>query len=179
MSHRPTRRALLKGAVVLVALPVAGFTGRRRGPVLADPFTLGVASGEPAPDGAVIWTRLAPDPLADDDHGGMPARPVDVDWEIAADEAFTRIEQRGTTTAVPQSAHSVHVELTGLRPGADHFYRFRAAGHHSQSGRSRTAPGVDGRADDVLRVVLALRAGLVHRVSPARRGAAGSRCAPW
>jgi alkaline phosphatase D len=40
--------------------------------------------------GAVIWTRLAPDPLADDGHGGMPARPVDVDWEVAIDDAFTR-----------------------------------------------------------------------------------------
>ena len=141
MPHRPTRRALLKGAVVLAALPVAGFTGQHpRSPVLADPFTLGVASGDPAPDGAVIWTRLAPDPLADDGHGGMPARPVDVDWEVAADDAFTRIEQRGTVTALPESAHSVHVELTGLRPGADYFYRFRTAAHLSQAGRTRTAP---------------------------------------
>lgn len=140
MSHRPTRRTLLKGAVVLAALPIAGFTGNRRSPILADPFTLGVASGEPAPDGAVIWTRLAPDPLAGDGHGGMPARPVDVDWEVAADDAFAHIEQRGTATAVPESAHSVHVELTGLRPGADYFYRFRAAGHLSQPGRTRTAP---------------------------------------
>ncbi|MBB5167441.1 PhoD-like phosphatase N-terminal domain-containing protein [Mycobacterium sp. AZCC_0083] len=140
MSHRPTRRALLKGAVVLAALPVAGFTGRRRGPVLADPFTLGVASGDPAPDGAVIWTRLAPEPLADDGLGGMPARAVDVEWEVATDEAFARIERRGLTTAVPEPAHSVHVELAGLRPGADYFYRFRTVGHLSPAGRTRTAP---------------------------------------
>jgi phosphodiesterase/alkaline phosphatase D-like protein len=142
VSHRPTRRAVLKGAVVLAALPVAGFTGRRRlSPVPKDPFTLGVASGDPAPDGAVIWTRLAPEPLADDGLGGMPARAVDVEWEVATDEAFTRIERRGTTTAVPESAHSVHVDLAGLRPGADYFYRFRSAGYLSPAGRTRTAPG--------------------------------------
>ena len=76
---------MLKGAVVLAALPLAGFTSQRRlSPVPADPFTLGVASGDPAPDGVVIWTRLAPRPLADDGLGGMPARAVDVEWEVAA-----------------------------------------------------------------------------------------------
>src|ERR671916_2301981 len=34
------------------------------------PFTLGVASGDPQPDGVVIWTRLAPKPLAEDGRGG-------------------------------------------------------------------------------------------------------------
>ena len=31
--------------------------------VRVEPFTLGVASGDPLPDGVVIWTRLAPSPL--------------------------------------------------------------------------------------------------------------------
>lgn len=138
---RPNRRAVLKGAVVLAALPVAGFTSVRRvSAVPADPFTLGVASGDPASDGAVIWTRLAPNPLADDGLGGMPARTVDVEWEVAADERFTRVEQRGLAVAAPEEAHSVHVELTGLRPGADYFYRFRTAGYVSRAGRTRTAP---------------------------------------
>lgn len=141
MSLRPSRRTLLKGGLVLAALPVVGFTGERRlGPVPSDPFTLGVASGDPAPDGVVIWTRLAPNPLADDGLGGMPARPVDVEWEVSADASFTRVVQRGVVTATPESAHSVHVELVGLRPGAEHFYRFRAEGHLSPGGRTRTAP---------------------------------------
>jgi alkaline phosphatase D len=136
-----SRRAVLKGAVVLAALPVVGFTAERRlRPVPKDPFTLGVASGEPSPEGVVIWTRLAPDPLADDGFGGVPARAVDVEWEVAADEKFTRVEQRGITTAAPEFAHSVHVELTGLRPGSEYFYRFRTAGHLSAAGRTRTAP---------------------------------------
>lgn len=36
-----------------------------------DPFTLGVASGDPTSDGVVLWTRLAPDPFAQDGLGGM------------------------------------------------------------------------------------------------------------
>jgi alkaline phosphatase D len=127
--------------LVLAALPVAGFTtDPRLSPIRSDPFTLGVASGDPSADGAVIWTRLAPNPLADGGFGGMPARGVDVEWEVARDEWFSRVEQRGVTTAVPESAHSVHVELTGLRPGADYFYRFRTGGHVSPPGRTRTAP---------------------------------------
>lgn len=142
-----SRRAVLKGALGVSILPLVGFnTDLRRGPVRVDPFTLGVASGEPAPDGVVLWTRLAPDPLADDGLGGMPSRPVEVEWEVATDERFTRVEQRGVVDAVPESAHSVHVELTGLRPGAEYFYRFRAAGFLSPPGRTRTAPAPESMA---------------------------------
>src|ERR687895_287594 len=88
-----------------------------------DPFTLGVASGDPTSDGVVLWTRLAPDPLA---GGGMPNRPVPVQWEVASDERFRRVVARGTQAAVPQSAHSVHVEVRGLRSGAWYWYRFRS-----------------------------------------------------
>lgn len=131
-----SRRTLLGGALALAVVPLVGF-GR---PLTADPFTLGVASGEPAPDGVVLWTRLAPDPLADDGLGGMGPRVVDVEWEVAADERFTRIAGRGIAAAVPESAHSVHVELTGLQPDAEYFYRFRTGGYLSPSGRTRTAP---------------------------------------
>lgn len=70
----------------------------------------------------------------------MPSRVVDVEWEVAADERFTHVEQRGFTAATPPSAHSVHVELAGLRPGREYFYRFRVDGHLSPVGRTRTAP---------------------------------------
>ncbi|WP_099025265.1 alkaline phosphatase D family protein [Mycolicibacterium palauense] len=136
-----TRRTLL-GATVLASLAAAGC----RGSGTPDPFTLGVASGDPSPDGFVLWTRLAPHPLADDGRGGMPAREVDVEWEVGTDERLTRIERRGVVTAVPASAHAVHVELAGLRPGRDYFYRFRTAGHLSATGRTRTAPAPDSLA---------------------------------
>lgn len=123
----------------LSALSLVGWTHRS---IASDPFTLGVASGEPLPDSVVLWTRLAPDPLADDGLGGMPARAVDVEWEVATDEGFTRIAQRGIVTATPESAHSIHVELAGLNPGAEYFYRFRTGGHISPAGRTRTAPAL-------------------------------------
>lgn len=139
-----SRRAVLKIAVLVGAVPTLGFTTTKRaGDLSGDPFTLGVASGDPAPDGAVIWTRLAPRPLADDGRGGMPERVFEVEWEIADDAGFSKVVQRGVADARPESAHSVHVELTGLRPGAEYFYRFRAAGFLSPAGRTRTAPPPD------------------------------------
>lgn len=82
-----------------------------------NPFQLGIASGEPHPDGFVIWTRLAPDPLAEDGSGGMPNRNVPVRWEVAEDEHFRKIVKQGTATALAELGHSVHVEIHGLKAG--------------------------------------------------------------
>src|SRR6185295_10701368 len=62
------------------------------------PFQLGVASGDPSPDGFVIWTRLAPRPL---EGGGMPAEAVEVAWQVAEDEGMSRVVAQGTTVANP------------------------------------------------------------------------------
>ena len=100
-------------------------------------FALGVASGEPLPDSVVLWTRLAPDPLA---GGGMPPAPVPVRWEIAEDEAMRRVVRRGTAIASAAGAHSIHVEAHGLAPDRFYWYRFSARGEASPVGRTRTAP---------------------------------------
>src|ERR671917_305817 len=71
------------------------------------PFKLGVASGDPSPDGVVLWTRLAPAPLS---GGGMPRRRIPVDVEVAADERFAQVVRRERTAALPEQGHSVHVE---------------------------------------------------------------------
>ncbi|MFC9996971.1 alkaline phosphatase D family protein [Nocardia sp. NPDC127526] len=105
-----------------------------------DPFTLGVASGDPTPDGVVLWTRLAPDPLAPDGHGGMTNAPVTVDYEVAHDEGFSRIVARGSAVATRELGHSVHPEINGLDPDRWYFYRFRAGSAISPIGRTRTAP---------------------------------------
>jgi alkaline phosphatase D len=104
------------------------------------PFQLGVASGEPAVDGFVLWTRLAPKPL---EGGGMPAEPVEVDWQVAEDEAMSKVVKKGTTIANPDWAHSVHVEVDGLEPDRWYFYQFRAGSETSPKGRTRTAPAAD------------------------------------
>ncbi len=129
------RRSFLWAAAALPVSVAAGTRGRGR--ISGNPFALGVASGDPEPDGVVLWTRLAPDPL----HGGsMPPEAVDVTWEVAEDEAFRRIVRRGTVTARPDAAHSVHVEVEGLQPDRWYWYRFHAAGVESPVGRTRTMP---------------------------------------
>jgi len=145
IAARPrTRRSALAGAGSLalaaalsrLPLDLAYGAPTRHG---ADPFTLGVASGDPAPDGVVLWTRLAPEPLRA--GGGMPSRPVEVRWELAKDAGMRRIVDRGRATAWPAFSHSVHVEARGLDPGWEYFYRFTTGGAASRVGRTRTAPG--------------------------------------
>src|SRR6187401_2962306 len=77
------------------------------------PFTLGVCSGDPTPDGVVLWTRLAIDPL---NGGVMPRQPIEVRWEIATDERMTRVVQSGRAIASPEWGHSIHVEAANLQP---------------------------------------------------------------
>jgi len=104
----------------------------------SDPFTLGVASGDPDHTGMVLWTRLAPTPL--DPDGGMKPSSVEVLWEVAEDEGMKRVVQRGKAAAAPELGHSVHVELEGLQPDRWYWYRFRAGGAESPIGRTRTLP---------------------------------------
>jgi alkaline phosphatase D len=117
----------------------------------AYPFTLGVASGSPTDTGFVIWTRLAPEPLA---GGGMDPGAVEVRWEIAHDEKFARIAAKGTVSAQEARAHAVHVEAEGLEPARWYFYRFIAGGEASATGRTRTAPKT-GIGDERLKLALA------------------------
>jgi alkaline phosphatase D len=105
-------------------------------------FTLGVASGDPAPDGFVLWTRLAPAPL---EGGGMPPEPVPVQWQIATDERMTNVIRQGESRATPAFAHSVHVEVEGLPPDRWYWYRFRVGPEVSPIGRTRTAPAAGAR----------------------------------
>ncbi|MEJ8277542.1 alkaline phosphatase D family protein [Pseudonocardia spirodelae] len=141
-----TLGAAVAGLVPATADPVRWFPGALRQATTPDPFTLGVASGDPTPDGMVLWTRLAPEPDAEDGLAGMPDRAVEVEWEVAEDEGFTRVVRRGTETATRELAHSVHAEPVGLAPGREYFYRFRADGHLSPAARTRTAPAAGAAA---------------------------------
>ena len=132
------RRTFLAGTIALAGASLWSCGGTARVPILpAYPFQLGVASGYPAPDGVVLWTRLAPLPLA---GGGMPAEAVAVGWEIAEDERFAAIVGHGEVIAAPELAHSVHVEVEGLKPARWYWYRFHVGGEVSPVGRTRTLP---------------------------------------
>jgi len=106
------------------------------------PFQLGIASGEPDSTSVVLWTRLAPSPLNADGQGGMANADVAVDWQVSTTDTFSTLVASGAVTAHYASAHSVHVIAGGLSPDADYYYRFRAQGHLSPVGRTRTAPAV-------------------------------------
>jgi alkaline phosphatase D len=103
-----------------------------------NPFQLGIASGDPSPDGFVIWTRLAPSPM--EIGYGTPAAPVEVAWEVGTDEQLKTVVQTGKGLARPELAHSVHVEVAGLLPNRPYWYRFTVSGIQSAIGRSRTLP---------------------------------------
>jgi alkaline phosphatase D len=95
----------------------------------------------------VLWTRLAIDPLADTGLGGMPDQRIPVQWQVAKDDRFRHVVKAGTAAAEPQSAHSVHVEVNGLRSGSEYYYRFRVQSHVSPTGRTLTTPGKGSMRD--------------------------------
>ena len=136
-----SRRLFLAYGAALSSLPLVGVraeAGNGRVHFAADPFSLGVASGDPTDSGVVLWTRLAPKPLEPD--GGLPPEVIDVAWEVATDDGMKEIVRGGTAVAVPQLGHSVHVEVEGLKPDRWYWYRFRAGDATSAIGRTRTAP---------------------------------------
>jgi alkaline phosphatase D len=143
------RTFVLGGLGGLAVLGTAGATSAvsTLQAVVPYPFKLGIASGDPQPDGIVLWTRLAPSPLNADGQGGMPNTDVTVDWQVSTNDRFTSLAAQGSVTARYAAAHSVHVEVGGLAPDANYFYRFRTQGHISAVGRTRTAPalGTNGR----------------------------------
>ena len=141
---RLSRRGLLRQASILAS--AALLPGLISGRALAQksfpdtPFKLGVASGDPLSDGFVIWTRLAPVPMQPD--YGMPPAPVAVNWQVSETENMGRIVREGVAMATPELGHSVHVELRGLRPGREYWYRFQAGDYTSRVGRGITTPVV-------------------------------------
>ncbi|PQO48120.1 alkaline phosphatase D family protein [Blastopirellula marina] len=142
------RRQFVLGAGSLALLPwfdqcLEG-AAKRNASFSQDPFTLGVASGDPAPDGFVLWTRLAPDPI---DGGGMPAEIYELTWELSEDESFQEIAKRGKAFATPQLGHSVHVEVHGLPADKWYFYRFQCGDAISPVGKARTTPGYNAAAE--------------------------------
>lgn len=144
--HLGRRRFLtVTGAAAALAfatnLPTAGAAGAaemdaRR--IADDPFTLGVASGDPQPDSVLLWTRLAPSPY--EPGGGLPNQRVLVEWELAHDAGFQRVARRGFEMTHPEYNHTLHVEVAFLDPGRTYYFRFKTGKWISETGRTRTAP---------------------------------------
>lgn len=148
------RRRFLQGALATggALLTSRMVSAAERVRLADDPFTLGIASGYPGPDSVVLWTRLAPTPLAP--LGGMTEPIVAVGYELATDERFRKIVREGQAYASADWGYSVHVELADLAPARDYWYRFVAGGQRSPVGHTRTAPA-RGASLDRLRVAVA------------------------
>jgi alkaline phosphatase D len=139
-----SRRHFMRDALALAAAslvtPTLGRRARAQVRFSGYPFTLGVASGCPLPESVVLWTRLAPEPL---NGGGMEAVRVEVQWELARDEHFHAVVQKGSVWTAQELGHSVHVEVQGLEPARWYWYRFLVGDEVSPVGRTRTAPAVN------------------------------------
>lgn len=122
-----TRRALLAATATLAAAPRTAWAQNLSRGV----FTHGVASGDPLPDGVIIWTRFI----------GAGGR---IGWEVSEDEAFAQVTQRGDASASPVNDFCVKIDVRGLSPGRRYFYRFLSASDPSPTGRTRTAPAQGG-----------------------------------
>jgi alkaline phosphatase/alkaline phosphatase D len=131
-----TGTAVLTGAVLAATLPARAAAGT---------FRHGVASGDPLPDGILLWTRLTP---TDDALPGSGKGPdVQVSWQVATDPDFRTVTAEGMTPTGPGRDHTVKVEVSGLAPATTYWYRFGYTGTWSTVGRTMTAPPVDAVVD--------------------------------
>jgi alkaline phosphatase D len=144
-----TRRDLLRLGLAAAAAPLVSSLARAATsskPIFSGyPYTLGVASGYPSPHGFVLWTRLAPQPFEHD--GGMLPQRCEVSYDIADDEHFSNTVISGKVFAVPELAHSVHVDIEGLSPDRWYWYRFRCGDEVSATGRTRTTPSAQQKVN--------------------------------
>ncbi|MFJ8590027.1 alkaline phosphatase D family protein [Streptomyces sp. NPDC093598] len=141
-SLTPRRRTVVKAAAATAVLagPLAA-TLPARAVDQAPAFLHGVASGDPLPDGVLLWTRVTPVPEAIPGSGAGPD--TEVSWTVAEDKAFTTVVAKGSTTATAASDHTVKADIRGLKPGTDYWFRFSAGGTDSPIARTRTAPAHD------------------------------------
>ncbi|POX50347.1 alkaline phosphatase [Streptomyces sp. Ru72] len=138
----PRRRTVVKAAAATAVLgaPLAAALPAR---AAADTpaFLHGVASGDPLPDGVLLWTRVTPTAEATPGSGLGPD--TEVTWVLARDKAFTAIVAKGSVTATAASDHTVKADVRGLEPATDYWFRFSAGGTDSPVARTRTAPAAD------------------------------------
>ena len=94
------RRRLLQQLAALAGtslLPLGSLRAAQAMRFSENPFTLGVASGYPTPNDVVLWTRLAPSPMAP--GGGMPS-------EVVAVRMGGRVRRGSSATSPARVSHT-------------------------------------------------------------------------
>ncbi|WP_449352131.1 alkaline phosphatase D family protein [Streptomyces shaanxiensis] len=140
-SLSPRRRTVVKAAAATAVLAAPLAAAWPAGAAEAPAFLHGVASGDPLPDGILLWTRVTPTEEATPGSGLGPD--VEVAWTVAKDKAFTTVVAKGSVTATAASDHTVKADVRGLAPATDYWFRFSAGGTDSPAARTRTAPAAD------------------------------------
>jgi len=97
-------------------------------------FPQGIASGDPAPDAILLWTRVEPE---------GETGPFDVLVEMSDTEDFASITATATISADEIYDHTVRTRVTGLAAFSSYFYRFTSRDVVSPTGRTKTAPSDD------------------------------------
>ncbi|MFD3548882.1 alkaline phosphatase D family protein [Streptomyces sp. NPDC058655] len=145
----PRRRTVVLAAAATAALaPITALGASAAQAAQSAPaFLHGVASGDPLPDGVLLWTRVTPSAEAVPGSGLGPA--VQVDWQVASDKAFSRIVAAGTVTASAATDHTVKVDVRGLSPQTPYWYRFTVGSAVSPTGRTLTTPAAGTTTDGV------------------------------
>ncbi|MEO5866295.1 MAG: PhoD-like phosphatase N-terminal domain-containing protein, partial [Sphingomonas sp.] len=127
------RSLLLTGTLGLGAFALPGFA---QAPSIstARGFTHAVASGEPASDSMLLWTRYVPA------NGGA----TELRAEISERADFARIIGGGAQITGPWRDFTAKITVAGLAPGRVYHYRFVAPdGSFSPVGRTKTLPEGD------------------------------------
>ncbi|WP_149181599.1 alkaline phosphatase D family protein [Streptomyces sp. TRM49041] len=146
----PTRRTVVKAAAAsAVAGSVLASASYAVASTHSPAFLHGVASGDPLPDGVLLWTRVTPSPDATPASG--KGADTDIRWEVAEDRGFARVVARGAVVASAGTDHTVKVDVRGLRPSTTYWFRFMAGadGVSSPVGRTRTTPAYDDAAPGI------------------------------
>ncbi|WP_350997531.1 alkaline phosphatase D family protein [Shewanella sp. TB7-MNA-CIBAN-0143] len=98
--------------------------------VVSGQFLQGVASGDPAADAVILWTRVTPDVEGD----------ITVSWEVATDSNFSQVVTNGQTVTNKNRDYTVKVDAVELEAGQQYYYRFKAGETVSEIGQTRTLP---------------------------------------
>ena len=96
-----------------------------------DLYPEGVASGDPAHDSVMLWTRR---PYEGRDRAQLVV-------EVAEDPAFRRVVSAAPVTILAEADWTARVLAAGLKPARTYWYRFTdSEGNGSRIGRTITAP---------------------------------------
>ena len=126
------RNLILGGGLALAALALPAGAALARQLLTATGFTHSVASGEPASDAMLLWTRYIP---AGDESV------VRLQVELALDPSFAKVVAGGSVRTGAYRDWTAKVTVDGLKPGTVYWYRFIAPnGDKSLVGRTKTLP---------------------------------------